>query len=155
MIHPSDWSFPSAFVDSALADDERTLFEEHLAGCVDCRREVEALRALKTRLAEAPRRSMPPALRARIARRAQPPAWRRWFPAPGRRWILAGATAAALASAAVWVLRPIDAAPAAIDLQPLMIAHAESAAERPLPVGSFYDEDAVRWASYNENDAAP
>lgn len=152
MTHPADWSFPSAFVDNALNEDERTLFEEHLAGCADCRREVDEFRALKIRMAEAPRRSMPPALRSRIARRARPPAWRRWLPAP--RWAWAGATAAALAGSIFWVFRPGDKTPSAIDLQPLMIAHAESAAERPLPASSFYNEDAVRWASYDESDPA-
>lgn len=154
MTHAPDWSFPSAYVDNALSDDERALFEEHLAGCAACRRDVEGLRALKTRLAEAVRRPMPSALRTTLARRARPPAWRRWFPAPEHRWAWAGATAVALAAAVVWVTRPSPGTPPAIDLQPLMIAHAESAAERPLPAGAFFDEDAVRWASYDESDAA-
>lgn len=152
MIHPPDWSFPSAFVDGALADDERVLFEEHLAGCAECRNEVAALRSLKARLAEAPRRPLPAALRAAWARRSRPPLWRRWIP-PARspRWFAAGLATAALAVATAWVLQRDVAVPAAIDLEPLMAAHAASAAERPMPVSGFYEDDAVRWASYNDD----
>ena len=34
----------SAYLDEALAPDERSLVDAHLAGCAECRRELEALR---------------------------------------------------------------------------------------------------------------
>ncbi len=154
MTHPPDWSFPSAFIDDALAADERTLFEEHLAGCAACRAEVATLRELKSRFAAAPRRPLPPALRALLARRGRPPLWRRVFvPARTPRWAAAGLATAAVALLAIWAVRHTAATPAAIDLQPLMAAHADSAMERPMPVNGFYDADAAGWASYEGNDA--
>jgi predicted anti-sigma-YlaC factor YlaD len=48
------------YVDGLLPDDERHDVERHLAGCPQCRREVEKLRAIVKRAAALPREIAPP-----------------------------------------------------------------------------------------------
>ncbi|WP_030677295.1 anti-sigma factor [Streptomyces sp. NRRL B-1347] len=113
-----------AYAADALDDDERRLFEEHLARCPSCAQEVRELTAAAARLglaaAVAPRPEMKHEVLRRITtvrqeaprQRPGPPggAWYRTRRAP--RWALAAclAAAAALGGAAVWQHRQADAA---------------------------------------------
>ncbi|HEV8600941.1 MAG TPA: zf-HC2 domain-containing protein [Gemmatimonadales bacterium] len=55
------------FLDGRLAEPERTRLAEHLAGCAQCRAELEALKWLKLEvLGQLPRDAVPPALTARV-----------------------------------------------------------------------------------------
>jgi anti-sigma-K factor RskA/heme exporter protein D len=59
------------YVLGALSDAERRAFEAHLATCVECAQEVEALRVVTTALAyAAPPQDVPPDLRDRVLREA-------------------------------------------------------------------------------------
>lgn len=62
----------SAFVDEALADDSRDRALVHIAGCGQCRAEVDAARLLKTRLAVLPAPQVPAGLTARLLAMAEP-----------------------------------------------------------------------------------
>ncbi|HET8561298.1 MAG TPA: anti-sigma factor [Marmoricola sp.] len=81
-----------AYVVDALDDLERARFETHLAGCADCRTEVQGLREAATRLAETTATPPPPALRDRVLAditRVRPlppeePTGREATPAPAR-----------------------------------------------------------------------
>ena len=55
-----------AYAVDALEPSERTLFEEHLATCADCRAEVQSLREAAALLAETSAVEPPPALRERL-----------------------------------------------------------------------------------------
>ena len=55
-----------AYAVDALEPSERTLFEEHLATCADCRAEVQSLREAAALLADASAVEPPPALRERL-----------------------------------------------------------------------------------------
>lgn len=52
-----------AYAVDALDDDERRMFEQHLAECADCRDEVESLREASTLLAATTELEPPPSLR--------------------------------------------------------------------------------------------
>jgi anti-sigma-K factor RskA len=104
----------AAYVLGKLEADEAAAFEEHLAGCADCRRQLAELRGLPELLATAaPDTPVPDALRARTlaavrqaAARAEPPpaaeaaaagpARRAWW---RRRWLVVAVAAAALVAA--------------------------------------------------------
>jgi anti-sigma factor RsiW len=116
-------------VDALAAAD----IERHLEHCADCRALLEELQALRTRLRELPRRSAPPAMRARIEASlaaAQPTA-----AAPARRprgswdtrsfWLGAcGGLGAALAAAvAVLLWSPVLSVPL---VDQLVAAHVRS-----------------------------
>ena len=62
----------SSLVDGALADDTRDRALVHIAGCSDCREEVETARLLKSRLAALPAPAMSSALTARLLAMAEP-----------------------------------------------------------------------------------
>lgn len=55
-----------AYAVDALDDLERARFEQHLAGCPDCRAEVDSLREAAGLLAETTTTTPPPDLRARV-----------------------------------------------------------------------------------------
>ncbi len=55
-----------AYALDALDDGERALFEQHLAGCADCRAEVAELSAAAHSLAALTEEAPPPALRASV-----------------------------------------------------------------------------------------
>lgn len=113
-----------AYALDALDDDDRQWFEEHLAGCEPCRREVYSLRAAAVALGEAVAVPPPPSLRHRVlaeisATPQQAPAAPRAVPGLPRR------TAAprprrtrwpAVAAAAALVLAGGGAAGAGIEL---------------------------------------
>jgi hypothetical protein len=104
----------------AISEPDRVRFERHLAGCEECRREVDGLREAAARLAAATAVSPPPAMKERVmaavaATRQQPPpaqpqaASRRWpvsrrWPARRRVRVRLTLAAAAVAVTAVAVL---------------------------------------------------
>ncbi|MDE2489639.1 MAG: zf-HC2 domain-containing protein, partial [Elusimicrobia bacterium] len=59
----------SAFLDGALAVEDRARVDAHLAVCRDCRGEAASLRHLKLALSSAPRRTLPADLALRLERR--------------------------------------------------------------------------------------
>lgn len=59
-------SHTDAYVVGALDDNERRAFEQHLAGCADCTREVAELRELTAALSQQVGATPPPGLRSRI-----------------------------------------------------------------------------------------
>ena len=63
----------TGYVDGALGEAARAAVESHLAGCADCRDQVEAERALRARLRALAPLDPPPALVAQVRRRLQPP----------------------------------------------------------------------------------
>lgn len=99
-----------AYALDALAPAEAAAFERHLAGCEDCRSEVDTLRAAAARLGGAHAASPPPELRARVleevarTRQAHPGATadRPARPGSGRRhpWLVAAAAAAVVVALA-------------------------------------------------------
>lgn len=114
-----------AYALDALSDDERAAFEEHLAGCASCAREVRELTATAARLALSEARPVPPSLKAEVMRRvaslpqlppdategpgpvretaARPLRWR-----PDRRslvWALAASVAGAVALGGVAIVQ--------------------------------------------------
>lgn len=92
--------FISAFVDGELVDEERGVFEAHLAGCERCRRVAGFESAFRQRLRDNVERvTAPPALRVRL-REALDASERR------RRWVWSLRllpAAAALAGLVVWL----------------------------------------------------
>jgi len=100
----------SALSDGDLSSKEAERVRAHVAGCADCRRELESLSALRAQLSSLPppERAAEPgdgdgwlALQRRLV--AEPPpaqsAWARWS---WRRWALAPAFVA-VAATALWV----------------------------------------------------
>ncbi len=99
-----------AYAVDALDDLDRLRFEAHLAGCADCRAEVQSLQEAAARLAETTAVAPPPALRDRVLAditrvRPLPPEEPARQPAPGvpghlkprRHWRMLAAAAAVLA----------------------------------------------------------
>ncbi|USQ85920.1 anti-sigma factor [Streptomyces phaeoluteigriseus] len=97
-----------AYVLHALPPAERAAFENHLAGCADCRAEVAAYQEITARLAEAEATTVPPHLRARtldiISRTTQDRPRHRPASHRSLRLALAAsmATAALLGGVAAW-----------------------------------------------------
>jgi anti-sigma-K factor RskA len=106
-----------AYALHALADDERTAFERHLAGCPACAQEVDEFTATAARLGLATAEPPRPAVRADVLRRivaVRQDSPRAGLPVrPGRgtgrvrplsRWVLAAclAAAAAFGGTTVW-----------------------------------------------------
>ncbi|HUG37321.1 MAG TPA: zf-HC2 domain-containing protein [Candidatus Limnocylindrales bacterium] len=67
----------SALVDEALMPDERAALDAHLAGCADCRRELERLRATVSLLRAAPPARAPAGFVDRVLEAARPVPWYR------------------------------------------------------------------------------
>ncbi|MFE7515294.1 anti-sigma factor domain-containing protein [Streptomyces sp. NPDC057540] len=89
-----------AYVLHALPPDEEAAFEEHLAGCAPCRREVDELRRTTARLAGAVRVAAPPELRRRTLDRIRTTRQEHTLrPSPRRRRVRNMALAASLAAA--------------------------------------------------------
>ncbi|WP_426245524.1 anti-sigma factor [Nocardioides sp. LHG3406-4] len=89
-----------AYAVDAVDDLERARFEEHLAGCADCRAEVDGLRAAAAMLASATPVEPPPEMRTAVLAgistvRPLPPLVTRQSPAK-RRWVPFLAAAAAV-----------------------------------------------------------
>ncbi|WP_435122619.1 anti-sigma factor [Amycolatopsis thermoflava] len=107
-MNPDVHMLTGAYALDALDELERRRFEEHLAGCADCEREVAELRATTARLGAAVSETPPATLRGRVLRdvrevRQEPPGRR--APTRGSRsWttrFLAAAAVIAIAVAAV------------------------------------------------------
>jgi len=62
-MNESVHALSGAYVVDALDDDERTIFEQHLPGCLDCQQEVASLREATALLADDSALTPPPALR--------------------------------------------------------------------------------------------
>lgn len=106
-----------AYAVNALPDDERRVFERHLADCGACRHEVAELRATAARLGRAAAEAPPPGLRDRVLAAADTTRQLPPTPVPparhvapegrtrGAAWVtwLGGAAAAVLATAAVFL----------------------------------------------------
>jgi anti-sigma-K factor RskA len=81
-----------AYATDALPDDERADFEQHLAECATCRREIDGLLATAARLGSAVAAAAPPAMRARVlaeiatVRQASPVATRQASPRRDDPW---------------------------------------------------------------------
>ena len=108
-----------AYATDALDDLERARFEQHLAGCEDCRAEVAELREAAARLAESVATAPPASLRASVLAGIaqvrplppQAPAPAAPVPstsAPGRRWFpfLVAAAVAILVGLGAAVTQP-------------------------------------------------
>ena len=92
---PTCETMVDAYVDGELTASESAEFERALEGCPDCRRRLEAARAMSGLLRELPAEPAPDLLRARIERelRTIAGASRARLPGAGMRW---GAMAASL-----------------------------------------------------------
>jgi len=67
----------SAYLDEALAPDERSLVDAHLAGCAECRRELEALRGTVALLQRVEPARAPVGFVDRVVAAARPRPWYR------------------------------------------------------------------------------
>jgi anti-sigma factor RsiW len=95
----------AAYALDALDESERREFEEHLAGCEQCRKELEGLRDAAAALAYVPEGpAPPPALRERVLQRVQEEKASNVVPLRRRMALPAVATLAAVAAAAAIVL---------------------------------------------------
>lgn len=109
-----------AYVLDALADDERAEFEQHLAECAACTREVAELQATAARLGAAVAVTPPESLRGDVLSRIRHV--RQLAPESGavvalrRRWPLALAAVAAAAAAVVAVVLGVRVAGLSDDL---------------------------------------
>ncbi|QNP61485.1 anti-sigma factor [Streptomyces genisteinicus] len=90
----------AAYVLHALPPAEEAAFENHLAGCAQCRREVDEFRSTTLRMADAEALPAPPRLRARVLDAVARTPQDRIRPAPRARRTLRLALAASLAAAA-------------------------------------------------------
>lgn len=146
----------SALTDGVLEVEEIALLEEHLALCGDCRTELSDLERIKSTLAAAPRRAMPAAFKAELARRTLRIGWReRWAAAwfRGPRWIPLGAAAAAALAVGLawWGFGGGRVEEETLRLEPFLAAHARTASDSPVPTSDFYASDfSAQLASYNE-----
>lgn len=132
----------SAFLDGALAVEDRARVDAHLSSCEACSRELAALRHMKLVLSTAPRKTLPADLALTLERRFVSAApWWRTAAKPGF-WIPAGAASAAVLAVGLWVrgARAADELP----LEPLLAAHARYSAEALVPeenlVASTYSD---------------
>lgn len=121
----------SAFLDGAIAVEERARVDAHLTACAACRRELDGLRHLKLVLSSAPRKTMPADLALSLESRFVTGApWWKVLVKPAL-WIPAGAVAAAALAVGLWVskARTADELP----LEPLLAAHERYSAETLVP----------------------
>ncbi len=121
-MSPDIHTLSGAYVLDAIDDDERSLFEGHLARCESCREEVDALRHATAALAENSAVAPPAHLRTRVlaaVERTQqlPPLTPRVVPAVRPRWAprLLAAAAAVVALVGIGVTaREMSDGPVAI-----------------------------------------
>ncbi|MET9111825.1 anti-sigma factor [Streptomyces zhihengii] len=90
----------AAYVLHALPPAEEAAFENHLAGCAQCRRDVAEFRSTTVRMAEAEATPAPPRLRGRVLDAVARTPQDRTRTAPRRRRAVRLALAASLAAAA-------------------------------------------------------
>lgn len=112
MSHPG--ALLSAYLDGELAPAERASVDAHLAGCLDCRGELDGLMAARSALRGLPVLDLPPGM-------IPVPG-----PAPLRRRVPVGAWAASVAAAAaiaVGVLAAGGSPAPAFDLDALIDRH--------------------------------
>lgn len=132
----------SAFLDGALALEDRARVDAHLTSCGACRRELDSLRHMKLVLSASPRKTMPADLALSLERRfvGRTP-WFKTFVKPAF-WVPAGAVATAALAVGVWMhqARAADEIP----LEPLLMAHARYSAEALVP------EENLVAANYSE-----
>ncbi len=113
-LHPEAEQIES-YLEGALADDQRAVFESHLLGCARCQAEVEDWRALFTALQALPPIEPSPGFADRVmgqvtlvASPARTAAAVRWLPHTTKGWSLLAAFLAlpivGLTSAAAWLL---------------------------------------------------
>jgi len=121
----------SAFLDGALAVEDRARVDAHVSACPQCRAELESLRHLKLALSSAPRRNMPADLALELERRLVTGA--RWWTPLARPafWIPAGAVASAALAVGLWLRA--SAPGEEIPLEPLLAAHSRYSAEALVP----------------------
>ena len=121
----------SAFLDGALAVEDRARVDAHLTVCSGCRREFEALRHMKLVLAASPRKTLPAELALSLEGRfvAAPSPWK--VLVKPSFWMPVGAVAAAALSVGLWIhqTRAADELP----LEPLLAAHERYSAESLIP----------------------
>jgi anti-sigma-K factor RskA len=95
----------AAYALDALDPSERRAFEEHLAGCEQCREELEGLRDAAAALAYVPEGpAPPPALRDRVLERVRAEGPSNVVPLGRRRWVLPVATTVAVAATAAAIV---------------------------------------------------
>lgn len=82
-----DWI--NRFLDGELAPEEGARFEEHLAGCAACRRELDQMRGLFAVLGSLEAQPAPGGMAEAVLARAPRPSAPPWF-----RWVLAAQAAA-------------------------------------------------------------
>lgn len=158
MTSHHEWSLASAAVDGVLDAEEQILFDEHLAHCADCRRELEHMRKAKELLITAPRRLLPPTLQATLEKRyGQRPPWARWAAVLLRppRWASASMAAAAVLGVALgwWnLMGPGRTEEQALALEPLLAAHARSTSDNGIPAGDYFNSNSsAQLAAYEDN----
>lgn len=98
-----------AYALDALSDEEREAFEDHLAECAACRREVAELRETAVRLGCSVAATPPPALKSSVLHqirrvRQLPPDEGPIIPIRGRRWPVRVASLAAAAGVLIAVV---------------------------------------------------
>ena len=132
----------SAFLDGALAVEDRARVDAHLSACPACGRELASLRHLKLVLSTSPRRTMPADLALSLeARFVSGSSWWKTLVKPAL-WIPAGAVAAAALTVGLWInkARTADELP----FEPLLAAHERYSAEALVP------EDNLVAANYSD-----
>jgi anti-sigma factor RsiW len=132
----------SAFLDGALAVEDRSRVDAHLTACPACSRELDALRHMKLVLSTSPRRTLPADLALSLeARFVTGTPWWKTLAKPAL-WIPAGAVAAAALTVGLWVskARTADELP----FEPLLAAHERYSAEALVP------EDNLVAANYSD-----
>lgn len=98
-----------AYAIDAVSDEERDAFEDHLAECAACRREVAEFRETAVRLGCSVAATPPPALKSAVLGQVRqvrqlPPEQGPIIPIRGRRWPIRVASLAAAASMLVAVM---------------------------------------------------
>jgi anti-sigma factor RsiW len=117
----------SAWLDNELRSEERRSIDQHVEHCGSCSRQLDILRETKDRSKSAPRRSLPPSLRRRLAQLPETAAPRR-FPIFIPSWLTAGAAAVFLVIGG-WVGYERWSSETEIPLEPLLAAHSRYSEE--------------------------
>ena len=128
----------AAYVLDALDDSERREFEEHLAGCDQCREELEGLRDAAAALAYVPEGpAPPPALRDRVLERVHDEQASNVVPLRRRVALPAVATVAVVAAAAAIVLAVwASSLSSSLDTKNAALAVLSNTASKRMPLGT-------------------
>jgi len=133
----------SAFLDGALAAEDRARVDAHLGSCAACRRELDSLRHMKLVLSSAPRKTMPADLVLSLERRhVKGVPFFKSLVKPAF-WVPAGAVAAAALTVGLWMNRARTADE--IPLEPLLAAHERYSAE------ALVSEDNLVASNYSDS----